>query len=61
MAQAQNINGARDYLSGFLHDVISDIYDNDQEVQACISIIAPNAEYPDFAHKTVAQLLKEKA
>ncbi len=61
MAQAQNTNEARDYLSGFLHDVISDIYDNDQEVQECIGILAPNSEYPDYAHKTVAQFLKEKA
>lgn len=46
------------YLERFgKHEVVSDIYDNDDMFRMAVNAIIAGFEYPDWAHKTVGMIL----
>lgn len=54
-----NILRAEHYLRGYPakgDTRLSDVYDHDDTLAAAMCALFPDFEYPDFAHKTLAEL-----
>lgn len=58
-----NILRAEDYLKRYSPQStrVSDVYDDDEMMSAALLTLFPNFEYPDFAHLTLAEVLKRYA
>ena len=51
-----NVAEAEEVLSGYPSTVLSEVYDDDEELRVALLVLFPEFEYPDFSHLTTEQI-----